>query len=183
MKKVSEMLYRFSRGWIALVALVIFGLFTALVLPDQARQAEENTGQGTSPDTSFFYSEEELYTVAESYGEAGRAAYIRARLTFDIIWPLVYTFFLLTAISWLFGQVLAPENRLRWVNWFPLFAILFDFLENLSTSLVMFRYPEPTPVVAALAPWFTALKWIFVSGSFVLVILGVIFVLWKRIRD
>lgn len=183
MKKISDAMYRVNRSWLALIALTIFVLFTAFVLPDQARRAEENTGQETSPDTSFFYSSAELYRLAEAYGETGRAAYIRARLTFDIIWPLVYTFFLLTTISWLYDRALPAGSIWRMANLIPWLALLFDLLENFSTSLVMYRYPEPTPVAAGLAPWFTALKWVFVAGSFGLLLLGVLGVLWQRLRQ
>jgi hypothetical protein len=57
--------------------------------------------------------------------------------------------------------------------------MLFDYLENISTSLVMFRYPSPTPVVPWLAPIFTAVKWVFVNGSFVLLALGAVIAVWR----
>ncbi|NBD35726.1 MAG: hypothetical protein GVY30_06970, partial [Chloroflexi bacterium] len=96
-KRISVWLRNISTGWIALAALAIFLLFTALVLPRQAAQSEAETGEAGSPDTSLFYAPDELYRLAEAYGPSGRAAYIRARFTFDVIWPLVYTAFLSTA--------------------------------------------------------------------------------------
>ncbi|NIV29382.1 MAG: hypothetical protein GWN58_07700, partial [Anaerolineae bacterium] len=102
-QRISDWLRRASTGWVALSALLIFLLFSALVLPQQATKAEEETGSSDSPDTSFFYSPSDLYRMAESYGEQGRQAYIRARFTFDLVWPLVYTFFLTTSIGWVFG--------------------------------------------------------------------------------
>jgi hypothetical protein len=56
--------------------------------------------------------------------------------------------------------------------------MIFDYLENLSTSLVMFRYPEQTPGVDSVAAVFTFLKWFFVAGSFVLLLAGVVIGLW-----
>lgn len=58
----------------------------------------------------------------------------------------------------------------------------FDYLENASTSLVMFGYPHPTPVVAAVAPGFTLIKWTLVGGSFALLVIGVAAGLWRSIR-
>jgi hypothetical protein len=166
----------------ALAGLVIFVLFTALVLPGQSSQAEAVSGGAGSPDMSFFYSPDELYKMAEAYGEQGRPAYIRARFTFDLIWPLVYGFFLCTAISWVFARGFPPDSRWRWANLPPILGMLFDYLENISTSLVMFRYPLPTPVVAWLAPFFTAVKWIFVSGSFLLLAFGVVIAIWRAVQ-
>jgi hypothetical protein len=60
---------------------------------------------------------------------------------------------------------------------------LFDYLENLSTSLVMLRYPDHTAVVDALAPIFTLVKWIFVGGSFALLFIGLAVGAWRWIRN
>ena len=56
--------------------------------------------------------------------------------------------------------------------------MLFDLLENISTSLVMYRFPERTPVVDSLASVFTFLKWVFVAGSFLLLIGGIVIGIW-----
>lgn len=182
MQKQSQWLYKISTGWVALAGLVIFLLFTALVLPGQSAQAEAVSGEAGSPDMSFFYSPQSLYEMAEAYGEQGRSAYIRARFTFDLIWPLVYTLFLSTAISWVYARAFAPESRWRWANLAPLLGMVFDYLENISTSLVMYRYPASTDLIAGLAPIFTSIKWIFVNGSFVLLSLGVVIAIWRWVR-
>jgi hypothetical protein len=173
-KQISDWLYRMSTGWVALAALVLFLLFTALVLPQQAARSEEETGSTESPDTSGFYTPSDLYRLAEAYGEQGRRAYVRARFTFDLVWPLVYTFFLVTAISWVFGKALPPGSVWRRLNLAPLLAAAFDFLENLATSLVMVRYPEQTAVVDTLAPVLTMLKWSFLGATFVLLLVGIL---------
>lgn len=166
-RKVSNWFYRISTGWVTLTTLVGFLLFMVLILPSQAAQAEEDMGSSSSPDTSFFYTPEELYQMAETYGSEGRQAYIRARFTFDLVFPVVYLAFLVTAISWVYDKAFAPGSLGRFANLLPALGALFDYLENVSTSLVMARYPNPTPAIAALAPLFTLTKWIFVGGSFV----------------
>ncbi|MGD9147991.1 MAG: hypothetical protein PVI80_20660 [Anaerolineae bacterium] len=178
-KRISDWMRRVSTGWVALAALLIFLLFTALVLPQQAAKSQQETGSAVSPDTSFFYAPADLYQIAESYGEAGREAYIRARFTFDLVWPMVYTLFLATAISWVFGKAFAPDSLWQRANLVPLVGALFDYLENLSTSLVMLRYPAQTPVVDLLAPVFTALKWGFLGVSFVLLCGGIVVAVWR----
>ena len=183
MKRLSEWLYRVSSGRIALLATLIFVVFTAVVLPMQSKQAASTSGDAGSPDTSFFYNADGLYEMAETYGEAGRSAYIRARFTFDIIWPLVYTLFLTTTISWAFGRAFMPGTVWRRLNLAPLLGALFDYLENISAALVMYRYPLQTPVVDSLASVFTMLKWIFISGSFILLLIGIVMALWNWPRN
>ena len=178
-KRISDWLRRVSSAWVALSTLAIFLLFSALVLPRQAASAEEGAGGVGSPDTSFHYSPDDLYRMAEAYGERGRAAYVRARFTFDVIWPLVYTLFLATAISWVFSRACALESLWQRANLAPVLGALFDYLENVSASIVMFRYPAQTPVVEILTPVFTSVKWVFVSGSFVLLFAGAVVAVWR----
>lgn len=182
-KRISDWIHRVSNRWVALAALVIFLLFTALVLPGQATRAEAYTGDAGSPDGSFYYTVDELYQWAEAYGEEGRRAYVRARLTFDLIWPLVYTLFLGTAISWVTDKTFAADSPWQRANLVPLSGMVFDYLENGSASLVMIRYPEKTPVVDVLTGVFTAVKWVFVNGSFVLLVVAVVIGVWRWIRE
>jgi len=183
MKKLSAWFYKISIGWVALSSLVIFLAFTALVLPRQSAQANVISGDVGSPDMSFLYTPKELYDMADAYGDQGRAAYIRARFSFDLVWPIVYTVFLSTAITWIFAQSFPPESRWRWANLIPLIGMLFDYLENISTSFVMYRYPAPSPLIAWSASLFTAVKWIFITGSFGLLLIGVPMVLFRRDRE
>jgi hypothetical protein len=170
--RVSRWIQGASTGRVALAALGLFITFTVLVLPRQAGNAGEAGGGAGSPDTSFIYSPADLYRFAEVYGVTGRQAYIRARLTFDVVWPLVYAAFLCTAISWLLRRTLPAGSPWQRANLVPVFGALLDYLENLSTSIVMLRFPDPTPVVAWLAPAFTLAKWLLVGGSFGLLVVG-----------
>ena len=182
MEKLSRFLYRISRGWITLAAFAIFILFSLLTLPGQSALAEGYSQGSGSPDTSIFYSGRTLYRMAELYGEEGRAAYLKARWTFDLAFPLVYTFFLVTAISWLLNRALPQYSRWRLLNLVPVAAMVLDFLENTMTSLVMGRYPVHCPPGELLAPIFTPLKWLFVGGSFLILFISMFFVIIKKIN-
>jgi hypothetical protein len=54
-----------------------------------------------------------------------------------------------------------------------------DYAENLSTSLIMARYPARTPVIDWMAPLFTLAKWVLVGGSFVLLALLAVAAVWR----
>lgn len=183
LKNISSKLFKISNGWVTLAGLIIFVLFSVLILPAQSSQAEKVGGEIGSPDMSFFYSSQNLFDMAEVYGEQGRTDYIRARLTFDLIWPLVYGFFLITAISWLIKHANFSNTYFGLLNLVPVFGVLFDYFENITTSWVMFRFPQPALLPAMLAPFLTATKWILVGSSFGILILGVIIVTWDAIRS
>ncbi|MCQ3936780.1 MAG: hypothetical protein DPW18_07000 [Chloroflexi bacterium] len=181
LNQISNSFYSLSSNRVTLLGLAVFALFMIFVLPGQAQKAEAYSG-GVSPDTSYFYSASDLYAMAESYGSEGRAAYIYARFTFDLVFPLAYLFFLTTTVSWLLTRGLVEGSRWRLLNLFPLAGAMFDYLENISTSLVMARYPAPTLGVDLFAPIFTLIKWFFVTGSFVILALGIALVLRRRFK-
>ncbi len=183
MHSLSSWLYRVSTGWVTLVALAIFVLFIVLILPGQAGNSTSNSAEAGSPDLSLIYSPADLYSMAEAYGPTGRTEYIRIRFTFDLVWPLVYALFLTTALSWIFSIVLYPSKRGRLLNLLPLAGMLLDYLENTATSLVMHRFPAHTPIVDFLAPIFTFSKWLALGASFLLLLVGIVFAIWKwRLR-
>jgi hypothetical protein len=183
MKNISGKLSQMSKGWVVLLALTVFILFMVFVLPGQSAQADEVANEAGTPDLSFWYSKSDLYGMAESYGELGRAEYIKARFTFDLVWPIVYTVFLVTAISWFFGKVFSDMNIWQRANLLPLLAMILDYLENISTSIVMARYPAQTVLVDSLATVFTPAKWLFVGVSFILLLIGIAFVVWDWLKD
>ena len=176
MIKLSHWLIKQSKGWVVLIAIIVFVLFMIFVLPAQAEKADEYARGNGSPDTAFFYPPEFLFELAEVYGEAGRNAYVRARFTFDLIFPLVYGVFLVTSISWLVDHSLNFNSPWRRVNLVPVAGVVFDLLENSTASLVMAGYPERREFFALLASVFTSFKWLFVYGSFF--VLANVLMLW-----
>jgi uncharacterized integral membrane protein len=181
--RISSWVAKYSTQWTALLSVIIFSLFTVFVLPNQSDSSNDQLGGGESPDLSFYYSSTDLYQMAESYGEQGRQAYISTRFTFDLVWPLVYGFFLIATLGWLLKIAFPLDSSWQRANLLPLFGMLFDYLENISTSLVMARFPAQTPLVDWMAGFFTALKWMIISGSFITLIVVLILAIWKKVNQ
>jgi hypothetical protein len=179
--RLSSWLSNISTGQVALISVLVFVLFTVLVLPSQAANSTSQASEAGSPDLSFYYSLTELYRMAESYGQAGREDYIRVRFTFDLIWPFVYGFFLVVSVSWLLKNTFPAESKWQRANLLPLAGVIFDYLENISTSLVMGRYPAQTPVVDWMAGIFTAFKWITIGGSFAILVGALVLAIWEKV--
>jgi len=172
-----------STTWVAVSASLLFIIFVARVLPAQSQRSERYTEGAMSPDSSLLYAPRELYQAAEAYGPDGRTAYVTARFTFDLVWPLAYAFFLSTGISWLLVRTLPEHSLWQTANLTPLFAASFDAMENVATSLVMVRYPARTPGIAAAAPVFTFLKWLLIGASFAFLLIGVLLGLLRAARE
>jgi hypothetical protein len=182
MKKWFHLSIEHMPYWLGLASTLIFAFFIAVILPQQSELAIVY-GLSESVDTSFFYNASELYRIAESYGALGREFYIVQRWTFDLVWPLVYFSFIFSLSALLF-QSIGLSKMNRWILSFVWFSVAFDYLENIMVSLVMFRYPSQTWVIADLAGTVTSLKWIFlVLAFFILFFLIIIKVIQLILRS
>ncbi|HAE22034.1 MAG TPA: hypothetical protein DCG47_06900 [Spirochaetaceae bacterium] len=142
-----------AKPWLFIAATAAFVVFAFTVLPAKAADAALYTPPGASFDTSLFYTPAEAIERAVSYGEEGRSAYIFDRWTFDLVFPLIYGLFMLSA--WAFSlKRLAPGGAItdrvragaeksgeakpgyRWLL-VPALGIAFDFAENSAVTLLM----------------------------------------------
>lgn len=168
---------------LAILGVIAFMVFTATVLPWQASVSAAYTESFGAPDSAFWYSAGDLYAAAEAWGEGGRSAYVFARVTFDVVWPLVYGFFLTTSLAWLFARATRMGSPWRRLVLVPAVVVLLDYAENFCTATVMARYPSRTPIVAQLAPLFTASKWVLLLACFGLLAVGIVGAIVARFRS
>ena len=161
------------------LATATFIVFLTVILPEEASRSTAYLGDNPTPDGSFIYSSADLYDMASAYGAEGRRYYIRSRFTFDIVWPLAYGWFLWTGITY-FQQGI-PNARVKYSVLLPLLAVLLDFTENTSASVVMFLYPDRVPVLSHLVPIVTFGKWVVIGVSFTVLGLLILAQIWKRV--
>jgi hypothetical protein len=141
--------------------------FVAFILPVQSENATRESGNGQSPDTTFFYTPDDLYRMAKEYGSNGRMAYIRSRWTFDLVFPLVYTAFLASGISWFNQRLTGWAKGWKLTNLLPLLGGIFDLLENSATTIVMSIFPVRSQLLLVIASLISPIKWVLVSSSFI----------------
>ncbi|MCC6569752.1 MAG: hypothetical protein IT315_10995 [Anaerolineales bacterium] len=170
--KLSATLRKFASGWLVLVFLAGEMFFNVVVLPSQQAKIEAGSGEVGPIDLQFFYTPEKVYSMVESYGEAGRADYRLFELTGDIIYPIVYTLFFSLAITWLFQRGFASNSAMQKYNVVPFGAWLFDLLENLGIVAMLSVYPSTPALLAWATAAFTLVKWLFAIASGLLLLIG-----------
>ncbi len=172
---MDKVLRWFARTPVALMMAALYGLFTAFVLIPKSAEVKAYTRDAGSIDLSFgFNSPETVYAMAEAYGEAGRQAYIFDRVSFDVIWPLVYTVFYLSWIVWTLRIAHGDSPRvLRWGK-LAIWPILLDFGENSIAVLVMSLYPTRLDAAVYVLSTLTMLKWASIGVTSLLLGYGIL---------
>jgi hypothetical protein len=148
--------------WLFAASIVIFALFMALVLPGQSAKVAQGTPEGASFDTSLFHTPAQALDRAAAHTPEARFAYIAARWSFDLAFPLVYGLFALA--GWAFGIArlgprLSARPRLALV---ALLGPAFDFVENIAATVLMASVPARPLGWGIAASIATPLKWVFV---------------------
>jgi hypothetical protein len=168
MKKLSELFYKKISAKVFIASIIILVLFVSIANPLVSKYMDEVTDGAPSPDTFLGYNTSELFEMAHDYGQEGRDAYVLMRFTFDLVFPAIYLFFLVSAITRLLDKM-PSGSKLRLLNMLPFLAVIFDLLENIMTATVMGMYPKEAVFAASIAPYASVIKWVLVGASFALV--------------
>jgi hypothetical protein len=158
---------KYVKWYHVLVFTLLFLIFMIFILPEESNKSL-TYGITESPDTSIFYTSDTLYRLADEYGESGREFYVTQRFTFDLIWPIVYGLFLLSTIGFLTYKINDPKYK--YFVYMPVVSVIFDYLENITTSITMHRYPMLTPFISDMAGFMTLFKWSMLSLSMIALI-------------
>ncbi|MBL4870167.1 MAG: hypothetical protein JKX72_04360 [Robiginitomaculum sp.] len=160
------------------ILFVIYVLFAVFVMSGMMGSGDIKI---TPLDLLFSYSPERAYALLSSYGEL-REHYAFMSLTADTAYPIIYTVLFMVLLMVL-AKSLWPDrpNRHR-LALVPLFAFVFDLIENHNIRTLLHGYPEKLDGVVKTASTFTSLKWISVGTTFALIILLVLLLLVKRFK-
>lgn len=145
----------------------VFVFFMVVILPAVSMATFER-GLTESIDTNFAFNPILIYQIVEAYGVEGRAYYIWQRWTFDLIWPIVYGLPLFVTLN----RFIALQMPFRkWIVFLPLFASSLDYLENIIFTVLVSLFPIEIPGLALLGVSVSALKWVALMTSMIVVII------------
>ena len=174
LNNLSDRFYKWTKGWLVLIMLVLDGSFSGFLLPLIQGMMQDGQGGIQPLDLMLFATPEKVFSMIERYGEFGRPFYRNVELTIDIIYPVVYLFAFGLLISWLFQRGFAPQSKMMMLNVMPVGAWFFDLLENVNIVTMLSMYPAKPVALAWLLMALTTVKWAFAGASIVLMLVGLV---------
>ncbi|MFX0092924.1 MAG: hypothetical protein ACFFBD_14290 [Candidatus Hodarchaeota archaeon] len=181
LSKLSDYFHAWAKGWLILAifaAIMLLLSVPPLIMPDFYTAI----GNMVHLDGMFFYTPEESFSAVESYGEIGRVQMIWLHLTWDCIFPILYTLFFSLLISWLFQRSFKPESQLQKLNLVPIVGGIFDLMENTWIVSMILVYPARPTVVAWLSTLSTMSKWIMSIPIVLLVLTGLVKSIMSKLK-
>ena len=153
-------------------AVVIYVLTSRKIMQDV--QVCSSLAEDTVPDMMMYgYSENKLNSLYEAWGNTGRDAYVRMANT--DLFPVVESYTVVLGAC-----LVVAGRRFRWkddkVAYLALVTMALDVFETLVHRRGSLMYPEKlSGLTIALGSLATQAKWLFFTGSMMLVALSFVF--------
>ena len=80
---------------------------------------------------------------------------------------------------WVYSKRIRPDSKFLYLAALPIFGGIFDYVENILIIRMIVTFPEVSEGLVAVASGFTLLKSAFSTASFLLLVLGFLFLLKK----
>lgn len=129
-------------------------------------------------DMRFGYTIADVNQLFTALGTAGRQLYSLFQIA-DLVFPIALALTMMFILMMITSKFLGPSSRLRLIVFIPLVAMIADYIENGLIATQLFSYPALSDLIIIIASFFTAIKWGFISLTFLLVIILGIYTLLK----
>lgn len=170
MQRLADRLDRWSSVGTIALAVALYALYLAYVMPAQSLESQAYAGNWGGPDRHFFYTPDELYAQIATWGETGRRQYISFRLGLDIGFALAYTAFLITVTGVALRKAWPGIAQRRCLLLLALIPMSCDLLENALGIGMVRAFPARFDALAWFATSITALKWVSLALAHVVMI-------------
>ncbi len=128
------------------------------------------------------YSVDRAYEVLDALGGEGRAFDMKYIIPLDFPFPLSYGLFYFVTLTLIWKNIRSKTGRPWIIGLIGLCATIFDWLENIMIIYLLHDYPQRNNEVVKIASIFTQLKSLFISISILLIVVGVLALLFKKLK-
>jgi hypothetical protein len=153
-----------------LLASLVIWLITGTLIyskPFGIAQLQEITGGATILDMTFTTTPQQVYSVLNALGEAGRTFDLTRIVPLDLVFPFTYALFLSIAISWALTRWLPDDSPWIGLNLVPVIAGTADYCENAGIITLLLTYPARLDPVALFTSTMYVIKFAFSTFSFI----------------
>jgi len=154
------------------IALMAVIPFNALLFPLLMRQITAQSGGIGMLDITLGYLPQSAIRAVEAYGTSGRTWYLIAQWTADLLFPIAYTFLFSLLLASLYRRAFSPDSPFQNLRWAPIGMMGFDYLENITISLLLILFPNSPLALTVIASIASLLKWVLAATAGIALLVG-----------
>lgn len=174
MKVVSDWLYRYTNRYTVIAFTVLLMLHILFFLPEDVDRIVGTGGGLLKYFRYFVYSPDDFYRLLDSIGEEGRAAFIDHRLIKATIFIFSFGAFFTIVPGALLRIGFRETSRMRLLNVVGLIPAFCDVVENHAQMVLVALYPERYDSAVLVVTTFTAIKWVTLWASMLILIIALL---------
>jgi len=107
-------------------------------------------------------------------GDEGRKEYLNTQLPLDFIYPALFSVSSFLLLAWLLLKRNEKSSRIFYFCFVPIFAGMFDYLENIQIVLMILNFPDISNAQVILSSAFTIAKSVLTTLFFALLLFAII---------
>ena len=171
LKKIHSILNQYSTGKAVIVSLLITNVFYGILLFHTIPELNNYSGGMKILDVKpMGYSAEYAKLLLEKLGTDGRNKYLNKQIPVDMVYPLMFAISYSLLLTYLLKKTFHFQSNIYHLSILPVFAGLFDYLENIGIAIMLYEYPGFSHVLANATNIFTVIKSVLTTAVFVLLI-------------
>jgi len=180
--KVVNFLKKWASGNIVtglfITTMVVYLAMLIYTLPAVDSFAQGKTLFDLSPTG---YSYEYAVSLLEALGAEGRNVYLTLQLPMDFIYPGLFAISYSLLLTWIFSKGFTANSKIFYFAVIPFFGGFFDYLENFGIIRMIKSYPNVSHELVSVSSVFTILKSAFTTAFFLLLVVGILKIIKKRL--
>ncbi len=150
-----------------LMLFILSILFGALIISQAFGRIEIKSD--ATMDGETYYNGETFFNNLHDQGENGRQAYLYLHL---IDYCFIFSFYsFLSVLTFLFIDKTHISSKIQSVALIPIFAGLFDLLENFCIDISIFAYPRKINILADISGYLTFTKMMLVNSTLIIIVI------------
>lgn len=129
------------------------------------------------------YSYAEAIELLKSLGPKGRNVYLTIQIPIDLVYPAMFGVSYALMLTWILKARLPKNSRIYLLAFVPIFAGLFDYLENASIVSMLYAFPDISENLVTTASSFTIAKSVFTTLFFLVLLLALVYLAIWRLKN
>jgi hypothetical protein len=127
------------------------------------------------------YTPDYVNSLFNALGQEGRNAYLFQQIPLDLIYPGLFGVTYCLLFAFILKKLGKEDSHLFYLCFIPVFAVIFDYLENIGIIIMLKNYPDNAPIISQITNVFSISKSTLVTISFIILFIFLLALLTKYI--
>ena len=113
----------------------------------------------------------------------GRNTYLTIQIPIDLIYPAMFGVSYALMLTWILKQGLPKHSKMYLLAFIPVFAGLFDYLENATIAAMLYAFPDVSENLVTIASSFTIAKSGLTTVFFLVLLVSLVYLAIWRLKQ